>query len=193
MSNKTSVRRLPHVNVRQGVRLVSKEEIDASGLHRIENVFWRGVKAWTRILLPNIELKCDVDLKIMLSIKSVVAAVSGELETAGTEPIHDHHTPSVAAPFDVDMLDTVPNTIRNVLVHETQYTSINSRILVPLATLPSAQVASLLAISKSYTKCLLFQAKVDKLYLISGVKLQEHSQTQSHVQRDIIHHAVNFI
>ena len=44
---------------------MSNEEIDAAGLHRIENVFfWRGVKAWACILLPNIELKCDADLKI---------------------------------------------------------------------------------------------------------------------------------
>ena len=64
---------------------------------------------------------------------------------------------------------------------------------VPLASLPSAQVASFLAISKSYAKCLLFQAKVEKLYRTSGVELQEHSQTQSHVQRDMIHHAVNLI
>ena len=66
-------------------------------------------------------------------------------------------------------------------------------LLVPLASLPSAQVASLLAISQSYAKCLLFQAKVDKLYLTRGVKLQEYSHTQCHVQRDVIHHSVNFV
>ena len=81
---------------------MSNEEINAAGLQQIENVFWRGVKAWARVLLPSIELKCDADLKIILSIKSVVAAVSGELETAGTEPNDDHHAPS-----DVDMLATI--------------------------------------------------------------------------------------
>ena len=34
---------------------------------------------------------------------------------------------------------------------------------------------------------------MEKLYRISGVELQDHSQTQSHVQRDMIHHAVNLI
>ena len=107
-----------------------------------------------------------------------MAAVRGELETAGTEPIDDPTAPSVAASFDVDMLATILDTIRDVLVHETRCTSINTRmLLVPLASLPSAQVASLLAISKSYAKCLLLQAKVDKLYLTSGVKLKEHCRT----------------
>ena len=72
---------------------MSNEEIDAAGLQRIENVLWRGVKAWARVLLPSIKLKCDADLKIILSIKSVVAAVSGELETAGIEPTDDTTPP----------------------------------------------------------------------------------------------------
>ena len=52
----------------------SNDEIDAAGMHRVKNVFWRGVKAWAHILLPNLRLKADADLKTALSIKSVVAA-----------------------------------------------------------------------------------------------------------------------
>ena len=117
------------------------------------------------------------------------------VETAESqETIDDHHAPSIAAPNDVSRLSTIAETIRDVLAHETRYTSIHSRmLLVPLASLPSAQVASLLAISQSYARCLLFQAKVDKLYLTRGVKLQEYRHTQCHVQRDVIHHAVNFV
>ena len=59
----SSVRRLPHVDVRQQVLYVTNDEIDTAGMHRVENVFWRGVKAWARILLPNLRLKADADLK----------------------------------------------------------------------------------------------------------------------------------
>ena len=37
----SSVRRLLHVDVRQQVLYVSNDEIDAAGMHRVENVFWR--------------------------------------------------------------------------------------------------------------------------------------------------------
>ena len=106
-------------------------------------------------------------------------AAIGEITEA--EPIDDDQIPSVAAPLlDMDMPTTIPTTIRDVLVHEKRYTSTNARrFLVPLASLPSAQTASLLAISKSSAKHLLFQAKVDKLYLTHGVELEEHSGTQS--------------
>ncbi|KAL5489267.1 hypothetical protein EMCRGX_G018338 [Ephydatia muelleri] len=70
----SSVRRLPNVDVRQQVLYASNDEIDAAGMHRVENVFWRGVKAWAHILLPNLRQKADADLKTALSIKSVVAA-----------------------------------------------------------------------------------------------------------------------
>ena len=188
----SSVRKLPHVDVRQQVLYATNDEIDAAGMHRVENVFWRGVKAWARIILPNLRLKADADLKTALSIKSVVAAI-GEITEA--EPIDDDQVPSVSAPLlDMDMLTTIPTTIRDVLVHEKRYTSTNARrFLVPLASLPSAQVASLLAISKSSAKRLLFQAKVDKLYLTHGVELEEHSGTQYRVHRDVIHSAVDFI
>ena len=72
----------------------------------VENVFWRGIKAWARILLPNLRLKADADLKVALSIKSVVAAI-GEITEA--EPNDDDQVPSVAAPLlHMDMLTTIP-------------------------------------------------------------------------------------
>eukprot|EP00731_Ephydatia_muelleri_P021287 Em0013g1014a len=161
-------------------------------MHRVENVFWRGVKAWAHILLPNLRLKADADLKTALSIKSVVAAIGDSTEA---EPIDGDQVSSVAVPpLDMDMLTTISTTIRDVLVHEKRYTSTNARrFLVLLASLPNAQVASILAISKSSAKGLLFQAKVNKLYLTRGVELEEHSGTQSRVHRDMIHCAVDFI
>ena len=157
---------------------MSNDEIDAADMHRVENVFWRGVKAWARILFPNLRLKADADFDIALSIRSVVAAI-GEITEA--EPIDDDQVTSVAAPpLDMDMFTTIPTTNAR-------------RLLVPLASLPSVQVVSLLAISKSYAKRLLFQAQVDKLYLTHGVKLEEHSQTHSRIYRDMIHCAVDFI
>ena len=170
----------------------TNNEIDAAGMHWVENVFWRGVKAWACIILSNLRLKGDADLKTALSIKSVVAAIGGITEA---EPIDNDQVPSVAAPpLDMDMLTTIPTTIRDVLVHEKRYTSTDARrFLVPLASLPSAQVAFHLAISKSLAKRLLFQAKVDKLYLTHGVELEEHSGTQSRVHKDGIHSAVDFI
>ena len=114
----SSVRRLPHVDVRQQVLYATNDEIDAAGMHRVENVFWREVKAWARILLPNLRLKADADLKTALSIKSVVAAI-GEITEA--EPTDDDQVPSVAAPpLDMDMLITIPTTIRDVLVQPKQ-------------------------------------------------------------------------
>ena len=187
----SSVRRLPHVDVRQQVLYASNDEIDAAGMHRVEIVLWRGVKAWAHILLPNLRLKADADLKTALSIKSVVAAI-GDITEA--EPIDGDQVSSVAIPpLDMDVLTTIPTTIRDVLFHEKRYTSTNARrFLVPLASLPSAQVASLLAISKSSAKHLLFQAKVNKLYLTRSVELEEHSGTPSRVHRDMIH-CVDFI
>ena len=69
----------------------------------------------------------------------------------------------------VDVLSTIPTTIRDVLKCERRYTSMDARkLLVPLADVPQAYVASLLKISNNYALRLLFQAKVDRLYLTSG-------------------------
>ena len=92
--------------------------------------FGGGVKAWARILLPNLRLKADADLKTAFSIKSVVAAIG---EITEDEPIDDDQVPSVAAPsLDMDMLNAIPTTIRDVLVHEKRYTSTS-------ASCPSSQ------------------------------------------------------
>ena len=64
------------------------------------------------------------------------------------------------------------------------------KLLVPLADVP---VASLLKISNNYALRLLFQAKVDRLYLTCGVKLQEYCETHSRVPSDSVTFAVSFI
>ena len=58
----------------------TNDEIDAAGMYWVENVFWRGVKAWARIILPNLRLNADADLNTALSIKSVVTAIGGITE-----------------------------------------------------------------------------------------------------------------
>ena len=67
------------------------------------------------------------------------------------------------------------------------------KLLVPLADVPQAYVASLLKISNNYALRLLFQAKVDRLYLTCGVKLQEYCETHSRVPSDSVTFAVRFI
>ena len=48
-----------------------------------------------------------------------------------------------------------------------------------------ADVASLLKLSNNYALRLLFQAKLDRLYLTNGLRLQEYWETHSHVPRDM--------
>ena len=55
MGNETSVQWLPHVDVRQGVRYASNKEIDAAGLHRIENVFFFGEES-----RPGLAFYCQI-------------------------------------------------------------------------------------------------------------------------------------
>ena len=50
---------VPSEVVRQRVQYASNEEIDAAGVHWIENVFWRGAKAW-----PNLSPKADANLQL---------------------------------------------------------------------------------------------------------------------------------
>lgn len=101
----------------------------------------------------------------MLSFKSVVAASIGELETAGVEPIT----------FDVGTLATIPIPSGCTCSLDVVTLTNTRMLLVPLECASS----NTLTISKDYAKCLLFQAKVDKLYLTNGLKLEEHSQTHS--------------
>ena len=58
--------------------------------------------------------------------------------------------------ISIEVLNTIPNAIRDMLKHERRYTTITARkLLVPLADLPLTQVASLLTISKNYAGCLI--------------------------------------
>ena len=67
------------------------------------------------------------------------------------------------------------------------------KLLVLLADVPQAYVASLLKISNNYALCLLPQAKVDRLYLTHGVRLQEYCESHSLVPRDSVTFAISFI
>ena len=194
--HESSVRRLPHIDNRCQVVNASEADIDATAMQRVDNVFLRGVKAWIHLLLPNLKLKCDSKLKAVCSIMSMAEEQLNagqsidELEIDEEEDVPT----SVTTPIDVSMLTTIPNTIREVLQHETRYTSTDARkLLVPLSHVPSEYLASLLRISNSYAKRLSFQAKVDQLYLTHGVKLQEFNQTHSRVHVDMIQSAVDFV
>ena len=185
--HESSVRRLPPINIRREVLGLS--EIPVASMQRIDNVFWRGIKAWAHMLLPNLRLKCDGDLKMSYKIWSAAEATEEQPPKAVPEVKED---PLVSVPSDI--LATIPNTIRDVLKREKRYTSIDARkLLVPLAHMPRADVASLLTISNKYAGRLLFQAKVDRLYLTHGVRLQEYHETHSRVPKDLISFAVGFI
>ena len=181
-----SVRRLPHIDIRYQVQCAN--EIDAGSMKRIENVFLKGIKAWICMLLPNLRLKCDADMKMSFSIQSAMADID--------VPVHEHeaedHASFVSIPLDI--LSTIPTNIRDLLKCERRYTSMDARkLLVPLADVPQAYVASLLKLSNNYALRLLFQAKVDRLYITHGVRLQEYCETHSRVPRDSVTFAVSFI
>eukprot|EP00731_Ephydatia_muelleri_P023734 Em0016g5a len=173
----SSVRRLPCLDIRRQVVYAGNDEIDSPSFCRIENVFLKGMKALVHLLLPNLKLKSD--LKNAFILKSVVES---------------NEATSADASLDRDSLVTIPSTISDVLKREKYYTSSDARrLLVTLADVPHADVASLLSISKDYASELMFQAKVDRLYLTHGLRLQEHHKTQSRVHRDVVEFAVEFI
>ena len=60
---------LPHIDIRQEVECAN--EIDTGCMQRSENVFLRDIKAWICMLLPNLKVKCDADMKMPFSIQSV--------------------------------------------------------------------------------------------------------------------------
>eukprot|EP00731_Ephydatia_muelleri_P035072 Em0095g2a len=103
--------------------------------------------------------------------------------------------PSVGiSPSDGIMLTTMTSAIRDALKHVKRLTSTDARrLLVPLSDLPRAYVASLLTLNINYVKELMFQAKVDKLYLSHGLTLQTYSETHSRVCQEVIHYAVSFV
>ena len=158
-----SVRRLPHNEVRNDVQCAS--QLDAASVQRIENVFRRGIKAWARMLLPDLKLKCDSELKIAFNIQSVAAPME-ELtvaeESNEEDPVLPIQSSSITS-FTTPMLHTMPITIRDVLKYKKPYTSIDARtLLVTLTDVPHAYIASLLTISNNHAGRLHFQAKVDK-------------------------------
>ena len=127
--HESSVRRLPHIDARCQL---SETDIDAAAVQRIENIFLRSMK------LPNLQLKCDNDLKIVCSIKSMTRQLIAGQATDEIEIDDEDHVPSVATPIDIGMLSIMPNTIRDVLQHEWQYTSLDARKLpVPLSNVPT--------------------------------------------------------
>ena len=65
--------RLPHIDIRQEVECAN--EFDTGSMQRIENVFLRGINAWICMLLPNLKVKCDADMRMSSSIQSAVAAI----------------------------------------------------------------------------------------------------------------------
>eukprot|EP00731_Ephydatia_muelleri_P027492 Em0019g365a len=189
-----SVPRLPHNEVRNDVQCAS--QLDAASVQRIENVFQRGIKAWARMLLPDLKLKCDSELKIAFNIQSVAAPMK-ELtvaeESNAEDPVLPIQSSSITS-FTTPMLHTMPITIRDVLKYKKPYTSIDARtLLVTLTDVPQAYIASLLTISNNHAGRLHFQAKVDKLYLTEGVALQEYRHSRSRVSNATVNFAVDFV
>ena len=187
LGDESSVRRLPSGEKRQQAR--STNDLAQEVMNRIETVFVRGIKAWARMLVPNWNMKSDAEIKKVFSLKSLapIEAVVGEENRTVV--------PSVGiSPSDGNMLTTMTSAIRNALKHVKRLTSTDARrLLVPLSDLPRAYVASLLTLNINYVKELMFQAKVDKLYLSHGLTLQTYSETHSRVCQEVIHYAVSFV
>ena len=136
------------------------------------------------MLLPGLNLKCDSDIKIAFSIQSVAAPM--EEPTVAEEVNEIPLLPIPSSSIPTQMLNTMPITIRDVLKCKKPYTTLDARtLLVPLADVPQAYIASLLTISNKYAGSLHFQAKVDKLYL-TGVALQEYRHSHSRVNSTTI-------
>ena len=74
--HESSVQGLPHIDARCQVLHPSKTDIDAAAMQRIENVYLR---AWDRLFLPNLQLKCYNNLKILCSINKAVDCWAGHL------------------------------------------------------------------------------------------------------------------
>ena len=131
----SSVRRLPHIDVRNQIQYAS--ELDAASVQRIENVFRRGIKAWARILLPDLKLKCDSELKIAFNIQSVAAPM--EEPTVAEEGNEDPLLPIPSSSIPTQMLDIMPIMLKC----KKHYTSIDARtLLIPLADVPQASCPS---------------------------------------------------
>ena len=176
-----SVRTLPSIEIRRQVECASDKEIDHASMTRIQNIFWKGIKAWAHVLLPNLRL--NEGSKKSFSLQALAGHGSTQIDMAGTG-IH----------MDSQVLTTIPTNISDILKGEKLLTSYNSRmLLVTLVDVPITYVASLLSLNKDHAAKLMFQAKVDKSYLDHGIKIQHFSKTQSRVPKDVIEYAIEFI
>ena len=184
--HETFVRRLPSVEIRQHMR--SDDDVDISTMNRIEKVFVSGILAWARMLVPNWNLKNHCEVKKVFSLKSILAPLD-QLQVTETDFLSDDLPPSATT-----MLTSITSNIRDALKCEKRFTSLNARrLLVPLADAPRKYVASLLTLNLGYVKHIMFQAKVDKLYLSHGLNLQNYAETHSRVSEDSIHYVVNYV
>ena len=115
-------------------------------------MFQRGIKAWALLLLPNLRLKSDGELKRALNIQSIMTIIE---EPEGSE--NQATCSALCSSISTEGLNTIPSNIREMLKHERCYTTIAARkLLVPLSDLSQAYVASLLSISKNYAGCFCF-------------------------------------
>ena len=184
--HETFVRRLPSVDIRQHMR--SDDDVDISTMNRIEKVFVSGILAWARMLVPNWNLKNHCEVKKVFSLKSILAPLD-QLQVTETDFLSDDLPPSATT-----MLISIISNIRDALKCEKRFTSLNARrLLVPLADAPRKYVASLLTLNLGYVKHIMFQAKVDKLYLSHGLNVQNYAETPSRVSEDSIHYVVNYV
>ena len=180
------MRRLPGVEIRQHMR--SDDDIDISTMNRIEKVFISGILAWARMLVPNWNLKSHHEVKKVFSLKSSLAPLD-PLQVTQTDFPSDNFPLS-----DAIMLASITSNIRDALKCEKRFTSLNARrLLVLLADAPRKYVASLLTLNLGYVNHIMFQDKVDKLYLSHGLNLQNYAETHTSVSEDSIHYVVSFV
>ena len=186
----SSVRRLPNIDVRR--RVQHENDLGAAIMQRIDIVFRKGIKAWARMLLPHMKAIDGISYKNAFSITSLLAPMEETTQDEEGSEVHLSSVPSASIPTQV--LDTIPVTIRDMLKCKKPYTSIDARtLLVTLADVPQAYIASLLTISNKYTGSLHFQAKVDKLYITKGVTLQQYRHSRSRVNSAMVNLTVEFI
>ena len=171
--HKRSVRSLPHIEIRRQVKHAMGSEIGNASMNRVQNVFWIGVKAWAHVLLPSLRL--DEGSKKAFSLQSLVG--SPEMIE---NPVN----------MDAQVLATIPTTIRDILKARSNS---NPTMLVSFVDVPIAYVTSLLSLRKDHAARVMFQAKIDKLYLSHGMNIQQFSKTQPRVPKDVIEFAVEFI
>eukprot|EP00731_Ephydatia_muelleri_P032444 Em0023g951a len=148
-------------------------EIGNASMNRVQNVFWIGVKAWAHVLLPSLRL--DEGSKKAFSLQSLVG--SPEMIE---NPVN----------MDAQVLATIPTTIRDILKARSNS---NPTMLVSFVDVPIAYVTSLLSLRKDHAARVMFQAKIDRLYLSHGMNIQQFSKTQPRVPKDVIEFAVEFI